>query len=83
MKAAVNNVAIEQHEGRIFLGVRTSKSHFASNETQLIIASAELTDGLAKGVRNFVLLKISIKFMRMTLIKFFGHPKKTSNGSTS
>ena len=43
---AVNNVAIEEHEGRIFMGFRTSKNHFASPLTQLIIVSAPLDKNL-------------------------------------
>ena len=50
LKEAVNNVAIEQHNGRIYMGVRTSKNHFASNQTELIITSADLADSGIDGL---------------------------------
>ena len=43
VQPANNNVGITIHSGRIFIGFRTSKSHFASEITQMIIASAPWT----------------------------------------
>ena len=43
IQPANNNVGITIYSGRIFIGFRTSKSHFASEITQMIIASAPWT----------------------------------------
>lgn len=43
IQPANNNVGIAIYSGRIFIGFRTSKSHFASEITQMIIASAPWT----------------------------------------